>query len=150
MRSEMAKESAGGCIFCKIVRGKVAAPIVFEDGVTMAFLDHRPLFPGHTLLVPRAHHETLADLPHDLLQPFFVNAQRLARAVESAMSAEGTFVAINNRVSQSVPHLHIHIVPRRKGDGLKGFFWPRKPYKDDAEMRATQTAIRDALSASHR
>ena len=94
----------------------------------MAFLDSRPLFPGHCLLVPREHFETFADLPGERMGPFFANAQRLARAVEAGMDAEGTFVAMNNRVSQSVPHLHVHIVPRHKKDGLRGFFWPRTPY----------------------
>lgn len=103
------------------------------------------MFPGHCLLIPRAHHETLGDLPAAMLAPFFGSVQLLARAVEAAMAAEGTFVAINNRVSQSVPHLHAHVVPRRKGDGLKGFFWPRQPYKDDNELRAVQAAIRDAI-----
>ncbi len=111
----------------------------------MAFLDHRPLFPGHCLLVPREHHETLMDLPPELIQPLFRNAQVLARAVEEAMQAEGVFVAMNNRVSQSVPHLHIHIVPRRKKDGLRGFFWPRQKYKDAGEIQAAQNAIRRAL-----
>jgi histidine triad (HIT) family protein len=122
------------CIFCQIISKEVSAPIVWEDGKTLAFLDHRPLFPGHCLLVPKAHHETLADLPASLLGPFFKNAQRLSVAVQSLPGAEGTFMAMNNVVSQSVPHLHCHIVPRHKGDGLKGFFWPRTKYQDDGEM----------------
>ena len=134
------------CIFCKIVRGELAAPVVFEDNSSLAFLDHRPVFPGHCLLIPKSHYETLADLPEDLIGPFFKNAQLLARAVESAMSAHGTFVAMNNRVSQSVPHLHVHIVPRRRKDGLKGFFWPRYPYKSEAETDAVQSAIRNAVT----
>ncbi len=133
------------CIFCRIARNQLHTAIVFEDELTVAFLDHRPVFPGHCLLIPRAHHETLGDLPAAMLAPFFGSVQLLARAVEAAMAAEGTFVAINNRVSQSVPHLHAHVVPRRKGDGLKGFFWPRQPYKDDNELRAVQAAIRDAI-----
>ncbi len=108
----------------------------------MAFLDHRPLFPGHCLLVPRQHYETLADLPPKLVEPFFSNVQLLARAVERALNAEGTFVAINNRVSQSVPHLHAHIVPRRRKDGLKGFFWPRNKYESEEEKLNVQKAIR--------
>lgn len=119
--------------------------MVFDDEISCAFLDHRPLFPGHTLLVPKTHMETLLDIPRDLMASFFSNAQMLARAVEEALGAEGSFLAINNRVSQSVPHLHVHIVPRRKGDGLKGFFWPRRGYKDAAEMSATQAAIRRAI-----
>ena len=121
---------------------KPFAPVVFQDATSVAFLDHRPLFPGHTLLIPKQHYETLADLPASLLQPYFAGAQLLARAVELALQADGTFVGINNRVSQSVPHLHIHIVPRRKGDGLRGFFWPRQKYNNEDEMRRAQEAIR--------
>jgi histidine triad (HIT) family protein len=133
------------CLFCRIVSGEVPATIVYEDKHAIAFLDHRPLFPGHTLLVPREHVETLVDLPHALVGPFFEAAQTLARAVELAMNAEGTFVAMNNRVSQSVPHLHVHIVPRRRKDGLKGFFWPRTKYKDDGELKVVQRKIATAL-----
>src|SRR5688572_10116409 len=107
------------CLFCRIVSGEVPAVVVFEDDKTLAFLDHRPLFPGHTLLVPREHYETLADLPVQQVEPLFTNAQLLSRVIEAAMDAEGTFVAMNNRVSQSVPHLHVHVVPRRRKDGLK-------------------------------
>ena len=112
----------------------------------MAFLDHRPLFPGHCLLVPKDHFETLGDLPGELVEPFFKSVQLLARAVELALEAEGSFVAMNNRVSQSVPHLHVHIVPRRKKDGLKGFFWPRNKYEDEAQIIATQKAIQAAIA----
>lgn len=122
--------------------------MVFEDTSSLAFLDHRPVFHGHVLLATREHIETLADLPAELIQPFFANAQMLARAVEKAMDAEGTFVAINNRVSQSVPHLHIHIVPRRKGDGLRGFFWPRTKYESDEALRTVQAAIQAAVKES--
>lgn len=118
---------------------------VFEDSVSLAFLDHRPLFPGHCLLLPKQHHATLADLPAELVAPLFINAQLLTRAVEAAMEAEGTFAGINNRVSQSVPHLHIHIVPRRRKDGLRGFFWPRTAYKDPEEAARAQQAIRAAI-----
>lgn len=135
------------CAFCDIVAGASPAAIVFEDEVSLAFLDVRPLFPGHTLLVPRAHVETLPELPSASLQPLFQNAQFLCRAVEAAMEAEGSFVAINNRVSQSVPHMHIHIVPRKPKDGLRGFFWPRTKYADDAHLSGTQEAIRRALKA---
>jgi len=131
------------CLFCRIASGEVPATVVYEDENTVAFLDHRPLFPGHTLLVPRQHFETLADLPATQVGPFFKNAQLLSRAIESALEAEGTFVAMNNRVSQSVPHVHVHIVPRRRGDGLKGFFWPRTKYKSDEEMEI----IRQKISA---
>ena len=133
------------CLFCRIVSGELPATIVYEDENSLAFLDHRPLFHGHTLLVPREHVETLADLPASLVAPYFKAAQLLSRAVQSALDAEGTFVAMNNRVSQSVPHLHVHVVPRRRKDGLKGFFWPRTKYKDEAEMKAVQNKIADAL-----
>jgi histidine triad (HIT) family protein len=133
------------CLFCKIVRGEIAARIVFEDDHSLAFLDHRPVFPGHTLLVPKEHYETLTDLPAQLIEPLFTTAQNLARAVEKGMDAHGTFVAMNNRVSQSVAHLHVHVVPRRRKDGLRGFFWPRYPYKTDEEADLVQAAIRAAL-----
>ena len=129
------------CLFCRIVSGEVPAVVVYEDANTFAFLDHRPLFPGHTLLVPREHYETLGDLPATQVGPLFKTAQLLSRAVESAMEAEGSFVAMNNRVSQSVPHLHVHIVPRRRKDGLKGFFWPRTKYKSDDEMEIIRQKI---------
>ena len=135
------------CAFCRVASGQVTARLVFEDEISLAFLDHRPVFPGHCLLIPKAHHETLADLPLDLIGPFFRNVQLLARAIEPALGADGTFVAMNNRVSQSVPHLHAHVVPRRRKDGLKGFFWPRHPYPSDQEADAVQSAIRDALAA---
>ena len=113
------------CLFCRIAAGDESALVVFEDERTMAFLDTRPLFHGHALLIPRDHHETLADLPADLIEPLFANAQLLSRAIPEAMKKPGSFVALNNVVSQSVPHLHIHVVPRMKKDGLRGFFWPR-------------------------
>jgi histidine triad (HIT) family protein len=134
------------CAFCRIISGEVKSHIVFEDSVSLAFLDHRPLFPGHSLLVPKSHYETLNDLPAELIEPLFANARLMARSVEQAMEAEGTFIAINNRISQRVPHLHIHIVPRRKKDGLKGFFWPRNPYKDESELLKTQKAIQNAVA----
>jgi len=119
--------------------------VVLESEPSLAFLDHRPVFPGHVLLVPRQHYETLADLPAEMLQPFFGDAQLMARAVEQAMEAEGTFVAMNNRVSQSVPHLHVHIVPRRKKDGLRGFFWPRQKYESPEEMERVRESILQAV-----
>ena len=133
------------CLFCKIARGEIAARVVFEDDNCVAFLDHRPVFPGHCLLIPKEHYETLTDLPAELIEPFFSNAQKLARAVEQGMEAHGTFVAMNNRVSQSVPHLHLHAVPRRRKDGLRGFFWPRYPYQSEAEAELAQKAIQAAL-----
>ena len=133
------------CLFCTIVSGEQAAAVVLDEAETMAFLDHRPVFPGHCLLVPRRHHETLADLPPAFLGPFFATAQRLAVAVERALGADGTFVAMNNRVSQSVPHFHVHVVPRRRKDGLRGFFWPRTRYESDDAQAAMAARIRDAL-----
>ena len=132
------------CRFCQIASH--ANYVVFEDPLSIAFLDYRPLFIGHTLLIPKAHVETLEDLPKDALGPFFANVQLLARAVEQAMQAEGSFVAINNRVSQSVPHLHVHIVPRRKKDGLRGFFWPRQASPGEEHMRQAQGAIQAAVA----
>jgi histidine triad (HIT) family protein len=118
------------CVFCEVVAGDLAAEVVFEDDAFLAFLDHRPVQKGHILMVPRQHLATLLDLPPDLHERFVANAQRLAAAVVDGLDAQGSFVAINNVVSQSVPHLHLHVVPRRRGDGLKGFFWPRHKYKD--------------------
>jgi len=123
----------------------VTAHIVYQDDVVIAFLDHRPVFLGHTLVAPRAQIETLADLPADLLGPFFAAVQRVARAVEVGMEADGTFVAINNKISQSVPHLHAHVVPRRRKDGLRGFFWPRQKYRDEDQMIETAGLIRAGL-----
>jgi histidine triad (HIT) family protein len=137
--------ASGDCIFCRIVAGTLEAVIVAETEHTVAFLDHRPIFHGHTLLVPRAHIETLRDLPDELIAPFFTETRRLAVAVQDGMQAQGTFVAENNVVSQSVPHLHVHVVPRNKKDGLRGFFWPRTKYADAAEMDAAGEAIRSAL-----
>ena len=137
--------SDDNCLFCRIVSGEVSATMIYEDEVSFAFLDHRPLFPGHTLLVPREHVETLSELPVAQVEPYFKAAQLLARAIESGLDAEGTFVAMNNRVSQSVPHLHVHVVPRRRKDGLKGFFWPRTKYKDEEEMKLVQSKIAVAL-----
>src|SRR5689334_15469374 len=133
------------CAFCKIIRSQEKAYIVFEDAISLAFLDRRPVFPGHCLLVPKGHYERLSDLPAPLVGPLFQNAQLLERAIEEGLAAEGTFVALNNRVSQSVPHVHIHLVPRQRKDGLKGFFWPRQRYQDDAARRQVQDALRAAL-----
>jgi histidine triad (HIT) family protein len=129
------------CVFCEIVSGAREAETVFEDEATIAFLDHRPLFPGHVLLVPRDHHELLADLPAAQVAPLFLNARLLSVAVRSALEADGTFVAVNNGVSQSVPHVHVHVIPRRKGDGLKGFFWPRVGYRDEAHLAEVRDRI---------
>jgi histidine triad (HIT) family protein len=135
------------CTFCEIVTGARPAHRVFEDDSCAAFLDARPVFVGHTLLVPRAHHETLADLPIALVAPVFAAAQRLARAVEAALGADGSFVAVNNRVSQSVPHLHVHVVPRKKKDGLRGFFWPRQKYASEEDAERVASLIREVAMA---
>jgi histidine triad (HIT) family protein len=138
--------SATECKFCAIARGEAGARIVLEGEGTLAFLDHRPLFPGHVLLIPREHHETMRDLPSDLLGELFADARRLATAVEDALDADGSFVAVNNRVSQSVPHMHVHVVPRRRKDGLRGFFWPRNPYRDEAHAAEVQEKVRAAVA----
>lgn len=130
------------CLFCKIAARAIPAQIVFEDAQSLAFLDITPLFPGHALLIPKHHCQTLPELPVDHVGSLFINAQLLTRAVEEAMHAQGSFVAMNNRVSQSVPHLHVHIVPRKKKDGLRGFFWPKNPYRDEAHLVETAEAIR--------
>jgi histidine triad (HIT) family protein len=135
------------CLFCRIVAREVSASIVFENEEAVAFLDHKPLFPGHTLLIPKRHFETISDLPYELVAPLFENLQMLCRAVESAMQADGSFLAVNNRVSQSVPHLHIHIVPRRKKDGLRGFFWPRGKYRSTEEQETVAISVRKALES---
>ncbi len=136
------------CVFCDIVAGRADADLVFEDDLCIAFLDTRPVFLGHTLLVPRDHYETLPDLPEELVPRLFANARLLSAAVPKALDAQGTFVAINNKISQSVPHLHVHIVPRRAKDGLKGFFWPRHGYRDAAHRSDTAASIRAALELS--
>ena len=136
---------AAACIFCAIVRGEVAAEIVLDDDVCMAFLDVKPLFHGHVLVVPRAHVATLPDLPADTLGPYFARVQLIATALPVALGAEGTFVAMNNVVSQSVPHLHVHVVPRTKGDKLKGFFWPRTKYASLTDQAEVGEKIRRAL-----
>ena len=134
------------CAFCRIASSDLDSVRVFEDENTVAFLDHRPLFPGHCLLITRQHLRTITDLPPALLASVFANVRALAVAVQNAMSAEGTFIAINNIVSQSVPHFHVHIVPRRKGDGLHGFMWPRHKYSSAAEAEAVGKKIRDEIA----
>jgi histidine triad (HIT) family protein len=134
-------------MFCRIVRGEAKSFRVLEDASTLAFLDTRPLFPGHCLVIPREHHATLPDLPAELIGQLFASAQLVCRAVERGLGADGTFVAVNNRVSQSVAHVHVHVVPRRHRDGLRGFFWPRGKYGDDSEAEAVQAALRGAVDA---
>ena len=140
-------DNTGHCAFCSIVGGQTDAHIVFEDEVSFAFLDNRPLFPGHSLLVPRVHYETIWDAPTDLLGPLFANVRLLSEAVRNAMKAQGAFIAANNVVSQSVPHLHVHVVPRVRKDGLRGFFWPRGKYDSDEHARETAKAVQRALAA---
>lgn len=138
--------SSSMCVFCDIASGEADAEIVFQDPNFVAFLDIRPVFEGHTLLIPRHHYEVLADLPEGLVGPLFGRVQMLSSAIPEAMGAEGTFVAINNKVSQSVPYLHVHVVPRRRKDGLRGFFWPRHGYSADGLQR-TADAVRAAVAA---
>ena len=137
---------AAECTFCRIRDGEQAAHLVLDEPGALAFLDVRPVFPGHVLVVPRTHHGTLLDVPPGELGPLFATVQRVAAAVTAAMEAQGTFVAVNNVVSQSVPHLHVHVVPRRRGDGLRGFFWPRGRYAGDAEAEAVAVGIRALLA----
>lgn len=139
---------ASGCPFCTIVSGQNPAQVVLETEHAVAFLDVRPVFKGHTLLVPRRHVVTLPDLPSDLLAPYLTATQRLATAMVEGLGAQGSFVAVNNVVSQSVAHLHTHVVPRTKGDGLRGFFWPRTKYADDGEAEAYAARLREALDGS--
>ncbi len=138
---------AASCLFCRIVAGDEPAHVVLDDADVVAFLDTRPLFPGHTLVVPRRHATALPDLPAADLAPLFTRVQELSVAVRDACGAQGTFVAMNNVVSQSVPHLHVHVAPRTKGDGLKGFFWPRTRYADDDHAASVAASIRAALEA---
>jgi histidine triad (HIT) family protein len=135
------------CVFCSVIAGDPTADLVLEDDVAVAFLDHRPLFPGHVLVVPRRHVETLTDMAPEDVGPYFERVRAITSAVERAMEAAGSFVALNNRVSQSVPHLHVHVVPRNRKDGLRGFFWPRTRYDDSAHAATTAERIRRALAA---
>lgn len=142
--------AAMACVFCSIVKGDVPANVVLDDGVCLAFLDTKPVFFGHVLVVPRAHVVTLPELAPDRVGPLFARVQLLAAALPKAMEAEGSFVALNNVVSQSVPHLHVHVVPRKKGDGLKGFFWPRRKYDDAAHAADVAAKIRSRIDGGPR
>jgi histidine triad (HIT) family protein len=135
------------CVFCSILSGDLSAHVVLEDDGFLAFLDTKPIFFGHVLVIPKKHVVTLPELPPDQVGPLFARVQLLAAAVPAAMEAEGSFVALNNIVSQSVPHLHVHVVPRKKGDGLKGFFWPRRKYDDDAQAEEVARRVREAARA---
>lgn len=136
------------CLFCEIARGERPAAIVLEERDHLVFLDKSPLFKGHCLVVPKAHYVALDEVPPPEIGALFTCVQRISRAVEAGMAADGYFVAINNRVSQSVPHLHVHVIPRRKKDGLRGFFWPRSRYADAGEMESVRAAIAGALEPS--
>ena len=138
--------SASACLFCEIVAGTRPAHVVLDTADVLAFLDVRPVFPGHCLVVPRVHVETLTELPEASLGTLFAAVQRVARAVQGGMEAHGSFVAVNNRVSQSVPHLHVHVVPRRFKDGLRGFFWPRTKYEHDDHASETAAKVRAAVA----
>jgi histidine triad (HIT) family protein len=133
------------CIFCRIASGEIPAEIIHDNEQCVVFLDSSPLFPGHCLVCPKQHFDTLMDVPSGLLTSLFETAQQIARAVEAGLGAEGSFVAINNRISQSVPHLHVHVIPRRRKDGMKGFFWPRRPYASEDERKQTADLLRAAM-----
>ena len=135
------------CTFCAIAAGDTAAHLVLTDEHSVAFLDGRPVFKGHVLVIPRAHYATLADLPGSLIEPFFRAVRLVSAALPVALGAQGTFVAVNNVVSQSVPHLHAHVVPRTKGDGLRGFFWPRHKYDSDEEAAGYAARISAVVEA---
>jgi histidine triad (HIT) family protein len=140
-------EAAADCAFCAIASGEEdASSVVLDEPHAVAFLDHRPLFPGHCLVIPRPHVETLADLAQDQIEPFFATVQLLSRAVPEAMEKPGSFVAMNNVVSQSVPHLHVHVAPRKPKDGLRGFFWPRRKYESEKQMTEARDAVRVVLA----
>jgi histidine triad (HIT) family protein len=134
------------CTFCDIVAGELPAAHVLDEPTVTGFLDVRPVFPGHVLLVPRVHRAALADLPDDERDALFEAAQRVAAAVEAGLGAGGAWVSLNDKVSQSVPHVHVHVIPRTKGDGLRGFYWPRTKYADDADAEEVAAAIRAALA----
>lgn len=134
------------CAFCSVIDGSSDAFVVARDRDVIAFLDRSPVFKGHTLVVPTAHMETIHDLPAEALGPLFARVQSISAAMADAVGAHGTFVAVNNVVSQSVPHLHVHVVPRRRKDGLRGFFWPRERYENDAEASAYAAAITAQLA----
>lgn len=140
--------AASGCVFCDIVAGRTPAHFVLQDDACVAFLDRRPLFPGHVLVVPRVHRETLADLGAAEAAAMFDRVRALSSAVEQGLGADGSFVGMNNRVSQSVPHAHVHVVPRRHGDKLRGFFWPRHAYASEAEAVEFAAKVRAALPRS--
>lgn len=136
------------CIFCELIKNSLTTAKIYEDEDTFIFLDKRPLFLGHSLIIPKIHFETFDDLPSHLIGPFYLKVQQLNKVVQVAMNAEGSFIAMNNKVSQSVPHLHVHVVPRNRGDGLRGFFWPRHQYQDE-ELSTTQKKLQDTWKKLH-
>lgn len=136
------------CPFCALLADPANGHFVYQDDLIAVFLDRSPVFPGHCLVIPRAHHETLADLPPELLTPLYVVTQRLAAVMPEALEADGTLIVTNNRVSQSVPHLHVHVIPRRRGDGLRHFLWPRQRYASAEQAAALATRLREALQDS--
>lgn len=138
------------CRFCEIASREVPAHIVFEDPQVLVFLDARPVFKGHCLVVPRMHWTTLGEMPDAMLAPLFSITRRVASALELGIEADGSFIALNDRVSQSIPHVHVHVIPRRFKDGLRGFFWPRRPYASDTEKDEYARAIRGALQGDFR
>lgn len=146
-RRQAIVRAVSDCAFCAIVSGELSAQVVLADDQVVAFLDARPVFKGHVLVAPRQHVVTLADLPEAAVGPLFLRVQRISAVMPAALSCQGTFVAANNVVSQSVPHLHVHVVPRTRGDGLRGFFWPRHRYESDEEAASYATRLRAALSA---
>ncbi|HVF53251.1 MAG TPA: HIT family protein [Actinomycetota bacterium] len=135
------------CVFCAVIEGTAPAEVVYADVATTVFLDNRPVFHGHCLVVPKDHYDTMDDLPDGLVAPLFATVKRVAAGVQAALGADGTFIAVNNNVSQSVPHLHVHVVPRRFKDGLRGFFWPRSRY-GAGEMAAIAQLIREQLESA--
>ena len=146
-RRERVAPTVKPCVFCSIVAGSTPAAVVLDEPPVLAFLDVSPVFPGHVLIIPRGHHETLSDLPSELVTAVFLAAQRVATAVQTAMEADGTWVSLNNTVSQSVPHVHVHVVPRRRKDGLRGFYWPRRNYGSTAEIAEVARRIANAMPA---
>ena len=135
------------CIFCRIISGDIPADIVLSTTECVVFLDAKPLFPGHVMVVPREHYETLSDLPEQLLKPLYACVQKVARVMESALGAQASFTCNNNKISQTVPHLHIHVIPRKKGDGMSGFFWPRHGYTGDTHRAEVVALLRKALES---
>ncbi|MBA3649515.1 MAG: HIT family protein [Chitinophagales bacterium] len=138
-------EDTPECLFCRIASGLENAHILHEDEFTIAFLDIKPVFAGHTLIVPKIHYELLENIPDHLIKPLFKIARLFSVVMKESLNAQGSFVAMNNKVSQSVPHFHIHVIPRSKGDGLKGFFWPRKKYDDEHQINTVANKIKKVL-----